>query len=265
VPLDLRRERDLARILDDAFALYRAHWATLMAVALAVIVPVDLVVLGAGLGWLGDGYHGGTAAADRIVPLVAQWLIVTPLVVAMSIRVMVDVGEGRRPSAGTAIMAGLHVFAPLVATMVLLGLGVFTGMVALIVPGIVLGILWSMAAQVVVVEEVHGLGALRRSQALVRGSWWWTLGVWLVINLLASVFSLAIGLPLDAAAKAADSQAIVLLAEIAGTALTYPFVALALALAYFTLRVRNDERDDLPVDDPWARRRADGWEPPAPA
>ena len=64
---ELHSSRDLGLILDDAFALYREHWRTLLSLAAIVVVPVELGVLGAGLGWLWEGYDGGRSWSDTVV------------------------------------------------------------------------------------------------------------------------------------------------------------------------------------------------------
>lgn len=262
MPLDLRRERDLGRILDDAFALYRAHWRTFVLIAVLVVVPVDLVVLGGALGWLWEGYHGRGSTLDTVIPVVTQYLVISPLVIAMSMRVLIAVGEGHRPGVGAAMRAGLSVFVPLVVTTVLVGLGVASGIVLFIVPGVILWVLWSMASQVVVAEGLSGPAALRRSQGLVQGSGWWTFTVVLVVNLMSSVFGVVVELPLQAAAKAADAQALILVGDLLAPVVTFPLVAIALGLAYFTLHSRELGR--LPEGEAgWARRRAEGWQPPA--
>jgi hypothetical protein len=263
VPLDLRRPRDLGKILDDAFGLYRAHWRTFLAIGLVVVVPVDVAVLGVGLGWLWSGYDAKLGVAGTLVPVVSEWLVITPLVVAMTAHALLDLGAGRPPRLGAAIQAGLEIFAPLFATMLLVGAGLVLGFAVLVVPGVILGVLWAVVPQAVVIEALRGPAALRRSTALVAGSGWWTCAILLTVNLIALIVTGAVTLPLDAAAKAANSQAITLGAEVLGHVLTYPLLALAGTLMYFSLRVRKGEAAALPGNDPWERRRAEGWEPPS--
>jgi hypothetical protein len=243
MPLDLQRKRDLGRILDDTFALYRAHWRTLLAIALVVVVPVHLIVFGAGLGWLWEGYDApetGDALewsdlTDSLVGLAAQVLVVVPLVTAMTVHVIRAAGSGQSATTGDALRAGLQVFAALVGAVVLVALGVTAGLFFLIVPGLILMVRWAVVPQIVVIEGRLGGDALRRGFDLTRGQGWLTFLVVLVTNLLAGVCSGLIQVPLVYAAEAADSQAIVLVGQMLGLLITVPIVAVSLTLLYYTL------------------------------
>jgi hypothetical protein len=118
-------------------------------------------------------------------------------------------------------------------------LGVALGLLALIVPGIYLLVRWSLVIQAVVIDELHGVEALRRSASLVQDSWLRTAGVLLLANLIAFVPAFLILTPLSAAAQAADSQAMVLLGQALAQAIATPFVALVVTLLYYDLRVRR--------------------------
>jgi hypothetical protein len=84
------------------------------------------------------------------------------------------------------------------------------GFLLLVIPGLVLITVWSVAAPVVVVERPPGLKALARSRQLVRGSGWQVFGVILLLDVVVGV-------------------------------LTLPLPALAAAVMYFALRGRAAE------------------------
>ena len=69
------------------------------------------------------------------------------------------------------------------------GLGILVGLVLIVVPGLILLTLWSVAAPVVVLERPGGLRALGRSRELVRGNGWNVFGVILVTVILVVVLS----------------------------------------------------------------------------
>ena len=50
--IDLGRPRDLGEILNAAFRLYRARFSVFAAIALAVVVPVDVLIYGVAGEWL---------------------------------------------------------------------------------------------------------------------------------------------------------------------------------------------------------------------
>lgn len=281
--LELRRRRDLGRILDDSFAVYRAHWRTLMAVSAAVVVPVHLLVFGVGLGWLWSGYPkadqtaGVGDAGQQLAGLAAQLLVVTPLVTAMTVHVVRAAAAGaRRPGARAAIAAGLDAFAPLFFAMVLVAAGVGAGLLLLIVPGVVLAVRLVVVPQAVVIESLRGTDALRRSLELTRGRGWFAFLVLLVANLLVGVVSAIVLLPLEYAAEAADAQALSLLGQAVGAIFSIPLMAVAYTLLYYALIVEEEGVGAAappaaappgaapPPPDPAPATFGDGFAPPTP-
>jgi hypothetical protein len=115
------------------------------------------------------------------------------------------------------------------------GLGIALGLFALIIPGIILALRWSVVAQAAAVEREGWLPALKRSGELTRGNYWRILGLLLITGLLSGGVTLAASaVPLGSTSGAAS----VALGIIART-LTASFTALMLALLYFDLRARK--------------------------
>jgi hypothetical protein len=257
-PPDLARDREIGGVLADAFAFYRSHFATLLLVGIAVIAPVELAITGFGLGQLTSGYDASPPIEAAIVQTGVALLVITPLLTAMVVHVVLAAAKGEVPTAGRAISAGLEVFTPVLAAILLATAGIFLGFLALIVPGIVLAVHWYVVAQAVVVDGRTGAEALRRSWQLVRGRALFVLGVMVLTNLVAALAGAIVALPGEAAAEAADAQAVSLGASIVAEVLTLPFLAVAGTLLYFTLKVRAGE-----VSVP-SRPSLGGWEPPLP-
>lgn len=288
--LDLRRKRDLGKILDDSFAIYRAHFGTLLLIATIVVVPVYLLVYGVGLGYLWSGYDTASGseidladAGEMFAGLAAQLLVVTPLVTAMTVHVVRTAAEDKPASAGQAVNAGLDAFPKLLLAMLLVALGVFGGLLALIIPGVILAVRWIVVAQVVVVEGRTGPEALGRSFELTRGRGWFAFLVLVVLNLLVGVFSALVLIPLDYAAQEADTMALNMLAQIISSIVSLPLVAAAYTLLYYSLMVEAEGPGaPVPFAPPTADTPApaddsppqslpgvpgtfgDGWAPPAP-
>ena len=61
------------------------------------------------------------------------------------------------------------------------------GFILIIVPGLILITIWSVAAPVVVLENPGVFAALRRSRELVRGNGWQVFGVILVLYIVVGV------------------------------------------------------------------------------
>jgi hypothetical protein len=238
---DLGVARDLGQILDEAFALLRAYARTLLPIALGVVVPINLVVSGIGLGQLTDGYDASPEPGITVLQTLVTLLITTPLITAMHVHVVLAAAAGRPVSARSAFAAGLDVFAPLLGALVLAVAGVGLGLLAFVLPGIYVGVMWSFTAQAVVVDGRRGPQALARSAELVRGKWWWVFGVLVVTNLVATVLSLVVAIPADLVADAVDSQAVALAGTTLAQVFTLSLLALTSTLLYFSLRVRKGE------------------------
>jgi hypothetical protein len=266
-PIDLEHPRNLGSILDDAFALYRRAYPTLLLVALVVIVPLQLLVFGVGLGWLTGPYHATQTRTDLAVSLL-QPLLAVPLVTAMTVHVVREAAAGRDPSARPALRAAALAARRLLPAVALALLGEALGFL-LIIPGIVLAVRWALVSQVVVVEGEEGTGALARSARLVAGRGWFTFGVIAVLAILVSLLGQVVLLPLDAAARSAGHQWPALIGQTVAQVLAVPLQAVAVTLLYFSLRAEKEParpaalNPEIPQD-PWERRQLqEGWQPPA--
>lgn len=232
----LRQRRDVGAIVRDAFSLYGAHAGRLLAVALAVVVPVDVIVLGIGLGQLSGPYDASPSTGAQVLEIAVTGLVTTPLVTAMVIEVL----RTEKPSAGRAIQAGLDVFPHLLVVMILYAAALIAGLAVFILPGIYVGIRLLFGIQTVVLERRRGPAALRRSWELTAGAFGRTLGVYLVVVVGVAVAGALIGLPLAAAASGANSAFLGLLGAMLSQVVVAPFVAIATTLLYFDLAERRD-------------------------
>jgi hypothetical protein len=124
---------------------------------------------------------------------------------------------------------------PVIGQLLLVGIvaaiGIVIGFVLIIVPGLILLTIWSVAAPVVVLERPGVFASLGRSRELVRGNGWQVFGVIFVLFFLVLFVSSGIEIAADAAGTAAG-----LVARVVVGVLTGPFSALAAAVLYFDLR-----------------------------
>ena len=269
--LDLTRPRDLNALIGTTFALYRRHLKTFLTIAVVVVVPDGLIVSGIGLGQLTAPYQDDPAVERELFEFLVAALVTTPLITAMHVTAVMDVARGEAPSARRSIAAGLEAFAPVLAAMVMYVLGVIAGFILLIVPGVYLAVRWYFVTQVVVVDGRRGVEVLERSGQLVRGNWWRVLGIAIVFNLIVALLTVPIAAGVQAAAEAADAQAVMLAGTILTQILTLSFLALATTLLYFDLRVRREgpppfarrpaEEDGLGAES-LERPEAPAWAPP---
>jgi hypothetical protein len=237
--LDLLRPRDTGGLFRDAWAAYAGNLGSFVALGAAVVVPVELVVTGLGLGQLHGGYPQNGTGAELGITVAENYLLIGPLVTAMVVHALLAVADGRHPRPGAAITSGLEAFRVIFIAVAIGAAGVVLGFIAFILPGIWLAVRWYFVAQAVVVDGRSGVAALERSAELVVGSWWRVFGIVILATIAAGIPATIIQLPFDTWARSADSSAIGLAGEIVASSITVPFVALVLTLLYFDLLARR--------------------------
>jgi hypothetical protein len=237
--LELLRARDLGVLFGDSFNAYMRHFASFLAIGAAVVIPVQLVVSGIGLGQLSSHYSRSVRAGVQVVNAAEIYLLIGPLVTAMVVHALLAAADGQRPQPAAAIVSGLEAFRPVFMAVLIAAAGVVLGLFLLVIPGIWLLIRWLFTPQAVVLDGRRGTGALARSAELVNGAWWRVFGIWIFTVIVAAVPTAVITVPAEAWAKSADTEAISLGGQMLASLLTTPFQALLLTLLYFDLLARR--------------------------
>jgi hypothetical protein len=248
VPLRLAHRRPWGRILSSAARMYASRRVALFVGIGLVFIPLGIVisvvqalVLG-GFGLLGVDTSGeGAGALVLLVVTIGTTLALLGfgLVQAATAMALVEIDRGKKIGPVDAYRLAFSRFRPLVRTL-LLGVGAWvllTATVWLSPVAIWLAVRWAFLAQVVELEGVSGLDALRRSGQLVRGHWFRVaslVGIGLVL-------ALAIGPLVGALLIILTHAPFVLLNVVAGIvyALAMPFVAIVTTYVYFDARVRS--------------------------
>jgi hypothetical protein len=207
-------------IIGEAWAIYRAHWRHLIAVAVVVYLAISALVLAL-------AFLIGIFAA--FVSLAGVFWLQGVLVKAVE-----DVRDGR---ADLTVRATLQSALPrinvLSATGLIASVAVGLGLVLFIVPGLVLLTFWAVVVPVVMLESTGVLRSFGRSQELVRGNGW---NVFVVV-VLTIVLVLAAGLIVGLLLEPVDPEWIESVAiNVVANAVVAPFAAVAWTLVYFRLR-----------------------------
>jgi hypothetical protein len=126
----------------------------------------------------------GLAIVSALISIVLAMITQGALV-----RATVAYSEGGRASFAESAMAGLAVAWPLFLLGLLSGLGIALGFLLLIVPGIILYVMWSVAAPALVEERLGPVEALGRSSDLTGGVRWKVFGLSLVVLVIYWLFS----------------------------------------------------------------------------
>jgi hypothetical protein len=159
-------------------------------------------------------------------------LVAGTLFTGMVVELVADIQDGRRDhSPGELLRSATPVIGQLILVGIVAAIGIVIGFILIIVPGLILLTIWSVAAPVVVLERPGVFAALARSRELVRGNGWQVFGVIFVLFFLVLFVSSGIEIAADAAGTAAG-----LVARVVVGVLTGPFSALAAAVLYFDLR-----------------------------
>jgi hypothetical protein len=239
---------DVGGVIRRTFRIYVDQAPVLMPAAAVVfaisgVLRVVLTAASPGLSLLGS-----------LISLVA-----TTLFTGMVTELVADVRDGRRDaSAGQLLRAVMPVLGQLILVAVVAGVGIVIGFVLIIVPGLILLTIWSVAAPVVVLERPGGLRALGRSRELVRGNGWNVFAVILVLVILLVIVAGAIEL-----GAVAVSTAVGIVVTVVIGVLFTPISSLAAAVLYFDLRdahaqATRPEEPELPP------MQAGGFPPAAP-
>jgi uncharacterized membrane protein len=121
-------------------------------------------------------------------------ILIAALTQAVLTRATTAESDGRKAGFGECIAAAFRVVFPLAALMILLVLAVMLGFLLLIVPGVMLYVMWSVASPVLVEEHRGVFGSFKRSQQLTKGARWKIFGLLLIILVFAWVLEAAAAL-----------------------------------------------------------------------
>lgn len=121
------------------------------------------------------------------------FMLLSMLVQGAMVRATVAHAEGLRASLAQCIGTGLSAAVPLIGLSVLMVLGLMAGFMLLLVPGVILYLMWSVAVPALVAEEQGVFAAFGRSRWLTKGARWKIFGLQLVLLVLIFVFSAVYG------------------------------------------------------------------------
>ena len=213
---------DVGGVIRRVFDIYVDQASVLMPAAAVVFVFTGIIAA------LLVVANPGLVLVALIIDLVAVTLFT-----GMVVELVADVQDGRRDaSPGQLLRAVTPVLGQLILVGIIAAIGIVVGFFLIIVPGLILITIWSVAAPVVVLERPRGvLAALARSRELVRGNGWQVFGVILVLYILVGAVSIII----EGIAESAGSGVGIVVRVVVGV-LTAPLSALAASVLYFELR-----------------------------
>lgn len=228
----IERERSAGEVLGKAFELYGRYPLLFPTLAAAVVIPYLLILLLI----TGDGPYGyrnlGFVSGELLS--LSQVVLVRPLVSALHVHAVQDVAEGEDPRLRDVAGRGLAALPVVTAAVVMTWLGTMLGLIALIVPGILLALRWTVVAQAAALEKGSWTDALKRSADLTERNYLHIIGVYLLALLVTGIPNFLLGIPL----RHADTTVLTFVAGAAIQILVISFSALTTAVLFFDLKAR---------------------------
>lgn len=181
---------DLGRVIQRTFNSISQNGVTfLIGSVLLVGVPSLAQVYGQS-----QFLNGQSTAGFAIVGISwVLWIVGAYVLQGMVVKVTVAGFNGKAMSIGAAFEAGVKLFLPLLGVGIVIGLGTMLGMILLIVPGIILAVMWSVATGAVVVEGRGVMESLQRSRDLTRGHRWPIFGLAVILFLASMMIGTMVG------------------------------------------------------------------------
>ena len=225
--IDLRGQHDLGEIIGFAWRLYARNFGPMFLIALTT-APLQMLAA-----VVQDRIDSPDNAALAAAPFQLAGVLVTIIAAGALIHATNEAATGTRPEFTRSIDAAFEHFGRIFTTSLLAGVLSLLSLVAL--PYFV--IRWTFSTWAVMLEDKRNWSALDASSSIVKGAWWRTLGILLVVVLVVAGPSLMANaaqvLPPLAAATIASAVA----------ALIIPFGVAAQTLLYYDLRSRKAAAD----------------------
>jgi hypothetical protein len=212
----------ISGVLGEAWRIYRAHTAHLLAIAFVFYLVTAVIV---GLLYLTGSYVG--LLVGDIVELFATFLLQATLIKAVQ-----DVRDGRADlSFGETVSSAWPYILPVAAASILAGIAITIGLILIIVPGLILITIWAVIIPVIVLERSGPIASFGRSRQLVRGNGWPVFGTLVMLFIIEFVVSIVLGIVFGALPRVVGHG---LSTVIAGT-IVAPFIAVTVTLIYYRL------------------------------
>jgi hypothetical protein len=260
--LENLRPRGVGEILDAAVALYRARFASLVRLSAMVVIPVQLLNVLITLSTRpNDVTFGATGPTPTYSTREAFWVplagtIVMNIVVVLStafataavMRLVADTYLGTPTTGSNSAQLALRRWGAVLGLAIITSVVVIAGTFACVIPGVFLQVAWVVAMPALLLEDKRIGQALHRSLELTKRRWWSCFAVHYVGSILTGVVTFALTLLITAGIHFAvhGTAALAVAQGFSGAitgALTTPFVAAAIIVLYFDLRVRAEGFD----------------------
>ena len=241
--------RSFGGIFSTALEIYRRNAVKLLAIVAVIVIPLSLISFFIVRALVTPGTETAEVGGQTIEIPERRSLFVLLLAAAIGAAIAIIINSilqaatmrgaalatlGEPVDISESYRWGLRRFGSVLLVAVLIGLGVLGGLILLIIPGIIFLVMWSVSIPAVVVEGQRGTSAMRRSWNLVKGHFWFVLGVVVVAAIITSVVSSIFS------RFAGTSDTLALILNTIGQIITAPFSALVTVVLYLDLRTKAE-------------------------
>ena len=244
---NLQSELSIGEILTQTFNLYSRNFVKYLipflaagiltglvtiAVRSAIVIPAAPVQATSQqlLAWF-PTYLTATVTSIFLSGIVS-W-IASSITTGITIKFTSDKLERGQANLQTSFHFTLTKLLPLLAASIITGILIILGLVALVVPGVILALMFSLVYPAIMLEGTGVLGSLSRSRELVSNRWLKTLGLLLLLGIIVAIATgvfVLIASPFGIVGPLVSGIL---------TALVTPIVAIATTLYYYSMRART--------------------------
>lgn len=260
------RPLGIGEMLDVAIKLYRRRFGTLVRAVAVIVGPIYALLVIVQLSLIPT--QGDIEAIEAVDPVTGMpefdWGIVwafiagalvfglayflaSQLATAASFRVVSAGYLGEEVEWRDSLRFAVGRLRSLVWLSFLLAVFIGFGFLLCIVPGVYLFGAYAVAVPVLLLEDLRGRAAMKRSRALVTGRWWPVVAVIFLGLLLAQIVSSVLTGIFTIPLGSADNEVASILGNAVGSTLSAvvvtPFTAAVTTVVYFDLRVRKEGFD----------------------
>ncbi|WP_158837879.1 hypothetical protein [Polaribacter sp. L3A8] len=211
--IEFKKKRDLGAIISDTFKFLSTEWKSFFGSILkAAIIPI-FVAIGAMIYYAISsttvfGDMANTSDFDNpfnlnftelIIPVfifISAYLVAYALVTVSALSYI----KSYIANKGVVNIKGVETlakdkFGAYIGLFLLNGIIVFVGALFCFLPGIYLGVVLSLSICLLIFQEKSAMDAITDSFNFIKGHWWETFGVLIVIQLIIMVISVVVDLP----------------------------------------------------------------------
>jgi len=248
------RPLSTGELLDRTFSLYRSHFGLFVGIfALPHLMVLAFQCLGVAV--QSPGTQLTNILTTMLWGLAALFLTIVVSAVSQAATVMAvsEVHLDRPASVMDSFSRVKSQIPGVIGLSLLVGLCVGVAFVALIVPGVLLALMWSLAVPVKVLENKGATDSMSRSSELTKGDRGRIFVIWILFIVMSFGVSLLLQWPIEIAAGVSSRAAMQRTApvwQVASLAATFiseclvgPLATISFALIYYDERVRKEAFD----------------------